>query len=124
MNKVVDFINDKTVKLWRGQKEFGDDSLEDSDHLLIQRSMGPGGKGIMINKIGVKKDSRRKGRASKMLTIIEKTTREAGLKFVELQTVESEEMLKLIQKRKGYSRSNEWENEMPWDYPGNYIIKF
>jgi len=124
MNEVVEFIKDDNVGLWRGSKEFGDNSLEDSDHLLIQRSMGVNGKGITVIQIGVKEGSRRQGRASKMLTIIENAAKKAGLKFVEIQTIETAEMLKLIHNRKGYTRSNEFEKDLGPNYPGNFIIRF
>ena len=120
MGDVVSWIQ-KSPKIWLSSKEFGDPDFEEDNHLLLQRSCRGSfkNKGITIQRIGVRKDKRRQGEATKMLDIIEKTAKECGLSFVLIQSVVSDAMVELVNKREGYTQINRYDDQT--DLTGDYI---
>jgi hypothetical protein len=120
MVSVVDWIKASPPIMFIETKEFGDPDFEKDCHLLLQKCIRGSltNKGITVQRIGVPKNQRRKGKATKMLDIIEQTAKECGLQFVLIQCVSTDAMVELIMKRKGYEHLNYFfdETEVMGDY--------
>lgn len=85
------------IKEWKSKRlELGDRNMQEMDYILLQRTFDGG---IIIQVIGVREEMRRKGIATRMIKMVESL----GAKYVILQSIMDDDMLKLT-KKLGYKQ--------------------
>lgn len=85
------------IKQWKTKRlELGDRNMQEMDYILLQRTFDGG---IIIQVIGVREEMRRKGIATRMIKMVESL----GAKYVILQSIMDDDMLKLA-KKLGYKQ--------------------
>lgn len=85
------------IKQWKTKRlELGDRNMQEMDYILLQRTFDGG---IIIQVIGVREEMRRKGIATRMIKMVESL----GAKYVILQSIMDDDMLRLA-KKLGYKQ--------------------